>query len=199
MGGSMSSVIISGDTSGSITLAAPAVAGTNTITLPANTGTVITTASSAVVTQAMLGTNVVGVGPTFSAYKASTTSLTTSTQTKATFTTEAFDTNSNYDTTNSRFTPTVAGYYLINTGADIYGAAMTQAGIAIYKNGAIYHRQDNQTVNTDYQCNLSGIIYCNGSTDYIEIYVNAAGTSLNLYGNNTTQWTWFSGSLLRAA
>jgi hypothetical protein len=41
----MSSVVISGDTSGSITLAAPAVAGTNTLTLPANTGTVITTAS----------------------------------------------------------------------------------------------------------------------------------------------------------
>jgi len=35
----MSSVKISGDTSGVITLAAPAVAGTNTITLPASTGT----------------------------------------------------------------------------------------------------------------------------------------------------------------
>ena len=39
----MSSVIITGDTSGAITLAAPAVAGTNTITLPASTGTVATT------------------------------------------------------------------------------------------------------------------------------------------------------------
>lgn len=35
----MSSVIISGDTSGSITLQAPSVAGTNTLTLPAGTGT----------------------------------------------------------------------------------------------------------------------------------------------------------------
>ena len=42
----MSSVIISGDTSGSVTLAVPAVAGTNTITLPAVTGTLITTAST---------------------------------------------------------------------------------------------------------------------------------------------------------
>jgi hypothetical protein len=41
----MSSVVISGDTSGAITLAAPAVAGTNTITLPASTGIVITTGS----------------------------------------------------------------------------------------------------------------------------------------------------------
>jgi hypothetical protein len=42
----MSSVVISGDTSGSITLQAPAVAGSNTLTLPASTGTIITTASS---------------------------------------------------------------------------------------------------------------------------------------------------------
>jgi len=42
----MSSIVIAGDTSGSITLAAPAVAGTNTLTLPANTGTIITTASN---------------------------------------------------------------------------------------------------------------------------------------------------------
>ena len=34
----MSSIVISGDTSGSITVAAPAVAGTNTITMPALTG-----------------------------------------------------------------------------------------------------------------------------------------------------------------
>ena len=37
----MSSVVISGDTSGAITLSAPAVAGTNTITLPALTGNAV--------------------------------------------------------------------------------------------------------------------------------------------------------------
>ena len=34
----MSSVIISGDTSGTVTVTVPAVAGTNTITMPALTG-----------------------------------------------------------------------------------------------------------------------------------------------------------------
>jgi predicted secreted protein len=34
MGNSMSSIVISGDTSGTITLAAPAVAGTQAVTLP---------------------------------------------------------------------------------------------------------------------------------------------------------------------
>jgi hypothetical protein len=47
----MSSVVISGDTSGAITLAAPAVAGTNTITLPALTGTVALTSQTGKVLQ----------------------------------------------------------------------------------------------------------------------------------------------------
>jgi len=38
----MSSVVIAGDTSGTVTLAAPAVSGTTTLTLPATTGTVVT-------------------------------------------------------------------------------------------------------------------------------------------------------------
>lgn len=38
----MSSIVIAGDTSGSVTLQAPAVAGTTTLTLPATTGTLAT-------------------------------------------------------------------------------------------------------------------------------------------------------------
>ena len=47
----MSSVVLSGDTSGAITLSAPSVAGTNTITLPALTGTVLTTKTAGTVLQ----------------------------------------------------------------------------------------------------------------------------------------------------
>ena len=42
----MSSLMLAGDTSGTLTLTVPATAGTNTITLPASTGTAITTAST---------------------------------------------------------------------------------------------------------------------------------------------------------
>jgi len=42
----LSSLVISGDTSGTITLQAPSVAGSNTLTLPAATGTVLTSASN---------------------------------------------------------------------------------------------------------------------------------------------------------
>jgi hypothetical protein len=46
----MSSVVISGDTSGSVTLQAPAVSGTTVLTLPATSGTVLTTASGTAAT-----------------------------------------------------------------------------------------------------------------------------------------------------
>lgn len=41
----MAGIILTGDTSGTITVNAPAVAGTNTLTLPAETGSVITSTS----------------------------------------------------------------------------------------------------------------------------------------------------------
>lgn len=41
----MASVVIAGDTSGQVTLAAPAVAGTTTLTLPATTGTMLNDAT----------------------------------------------------------------------------------------------------------------------------------------------------------
>ena len=46
MGNSMSGFVLGGDTSGAITLIAAAVAGTNTITLPAESGTVLTSATN---------------------------------------------------------------------------------------------------------------------------------------------------------
>jgi hypothetical protein len=52
----MSSVVISGDTSGAITLAAPAVSGTNTLTLPAVTGNILTDKSVGVVLQVVNAT-----------------------------------------------------------------------------------------------------------------------------------------------
>jgi hypothetical protein len=42
----MASLILSGSTSGSVTLSSPAVSGTTTLTLPATTGTVLTSASN---------------------------------------------------------------------------------------------------------------------------------------------------------
>lgn len=61
----MSSIIISGDTSGSITIAAPAVAGTTTITLPAATGNLLaSTAVSSSTTNTVTNKIAINIGGT---------------------------------------------------------------------------------------------------------------------------------------
>ena len=89
-------VKLNGATSGGVTLDVPAVAGTNTLTLPARTGNVITSADSATVTQAMLASNVAGNGPAFSARGSGNQSLSANRATKITLGVEDFDTNNNF-------------------------------------------------------------------------------------------------------
>lgn len=60
----MSSVVIAGNTSGSITLQAPAVSGSTVLTLPAQTGTVMVN------------------GPAFSAYSSAAQNVTSNSLTK---------------------------------------------------------------------------------------------------------------------
>ena len=47
----MASIVVSGDTSGTVTLSAPSVAGTTTLTLPTTSGTVLTDASTILTSQ----------------------------------------------------------------------------------------------------------------------------------------------------
>ena len=47
----MASIKLTGDTSGEITISAPAVAGTNTISLPAETGNLLTNSTSGTILQ----------------------------------------------------------------------------------------------------------------------------------------------------
>jgi hypothetical protein len=185
----MANVVISGDTSGAITLAAPAVAGTNTINLPANTGTVITTASSGGVSQAMLATGVAGTGPAFSAYKSAAQTLSSATFTKITFNLEEYDTNNNF--ASDRFTPTVAGYYQVN--AAVNNGTGVQTVASIYKNGSESKAGTNSSAFTAV---ASAIIYMNGSTDYIELYgYFAVGTATG----SGTNAPFFQACLVRTA
>ena len=193
----MANLVLSGDTSGTVTLSAPAVAGTTTLTLPTTSGTVLTTASTAVVTQAMLATNVAGNGPAFSAYGSSATTITNATWTKITFDLEIFDTNSNF--ASSRFTPTVAGYYQVNTSWQS-GFVTSLAGVAFYKSGSPWQYGNFVSgTSVGVQAGAGALIYCNGSTDYIEIYAyQATGSSQNTTTSSSAT-TWFSGAMVRSA
>lgn len=142
-----------------------------------------------------------GNSPAFSAYGSALQSLANATYTKIAYNTEEFDTNSNYDTTLYRFTPTVAGYYHVNATCS-FGASAT-AGVrgivSIYKNGSTF-KLTSANLNSVSQTNImnSALIYFNGSTDYIETFCyQDSGGALNCGSANTT--VTFSASLARAA
>lgn len=174
----MSSLTILGDTSGSVVLQAPAVAGSTTLTLPAASGTV------------MVSGNI----PTFYAYLNSTQAVTGGVWTKVQLNAELFDTANAFNTSTNRFTPLVAGYYQIN--AQPGGIDTTYSGgnaSAIYKNGVYYSSA--YIANTGIPA-ISNLVYLNGSTDYVELYVYL-GTSQNLTASAGSNY--LSGFLARAA
>jgi hypothetical protein len=152
------------------------------------------TLPDASVAQAKLAANVVGNGPALRAYGGTTTSLPNNTVTKVNLTSEEFDTNNNF--ASSRFTPTVAGYYYISGAVHVSnGAALLNA--RLYKNGSNY--ASGQAVNdTTVASTVAALIYLNGTTDYVELYVyhNAGGTRT---ASDDSFLTYMDGCLVRAA
>jgi hypothetical protein len=152
------------------------------------------------VAQVDLATGVAGTGPVFLAYQsAAQTGIPNTTFTKITFDTEIFDTNNNF--ASSRFTPTVAGYYQLNASTVVATLTTSQGlTIALFKNGGQYATGCTANANSALypQTIVSSIIYCNGTTDYIEAYVygNFGGAFSTVQGIPNT---YFSGALVRAA
>lgn len=144
-----------------------------------------------------------GVAPAFSAYNsASQTALTNATFTKIQFQTEEYDTNNNFDNaTNYRFTPTVAGYYQINSRVGLSPDLLAGGSItAIYKNGSEFKRGNiNATVGGLGAASVvSAQIYMNGSTDYVEIY-GYQNCGANSAVNTGQPNTYFQACLVRGA
>jgi hypothetical protein len=191
----MASIKLQGDTSGELTISAPAVAGTNTLTLPASTGTVLTSISPSSDLPSSIN------GPSFKAVMSAVTAISNAGATKLVLNTEEWDTNSNYDSaTNYRFTPTVAGYYLITGSMFMSAATTSRVGVAIYKNGSEHAWNFMSGVTSSGGANtlVSTIVYANGSTDYFELY-GAQDASSSVNASNNSVLTWFSGALVRSA
>jgi len=176
----MSSVVISGDTSGAITLSAPAVSGTNTATLPAATGTVM----------------VSGNMPAFSVYATSgAQTVSQNTETVVQYPNKNFDTASAFNTSTYLFTAPVAGYYQFNVSISWTGlVAANESYMYIQKNST-------GTTNILYDVApaayylLSGSVLLQasvGDTFRVIVYQNNGSKAL---GGGTT----FSGSLVRAS
>ena len=78
---------------------------------------------------------------------------------------------------------------------------ISNGNIAIYKNGSAYKRGSflNASATSGEQATIvSSLVYCNGSTDYVEIYGNVNGTTPLFYGSDTLS-TYFNGSMVRGA
>jgi hypothetical protein len=154
--------------------------------------------------QAGLATNVVGNGPAFSAYSTATQNPTSGTATKVVFGAELFDTNSNF--ASSTFTPTVAGYYQFSASVSMSADTNMSAGhLFFYKNGAggnwPSYENTSQTGGGYQGTNCAALIYCNGTTDYVEVYARVTGTGTLCYffSSNSSHTTTFQGVLVRAA
>ena len=137
-----------------------------------------------------------GVAPAFSAYQSSAQTLSSGATTKIQFQTEEWDTNSNFDNvTNYRFTPTVAGYYQVNTAINA-SFSTGEVALFVYKNGSAYKILNDTQTNALYTISGTTLVYLNGSTDYIEIYLY---TNNGVTTSTSSTRTWFQSCLVRGA
>jgi hypothetical protein len=189
----MSKIALSGNASGTgtFTIASPNSNTDRTLTLPDNSGTVITT-----------GSTFAGTGPAFSASRTATQSVASNTVTKVQLVDEQFDTNNAFDNvTNYRFTPAVAGYYQFSHSvrgiAD--GGTLQAVNSQLFKNGSellgsfVTGSFVFQTTVTEANSTGSLLVYLNGSTDYVELYGKVIGTSTSFLS------AYLTGALVRAA
>jgi hypothetical protein len=124
--------------------------------------------------------------PAFMANLASGQSISNGTATKVNMSTEIFDTDSKYDNSSYKFTPTVAGKYFVYAQIMLtaYGADGTPAGLQIRKNGSTIHEsyeRSAQNNNFDFYIHISATVVLDDD-DYIEIFAyQDSGSSKTIY------------------
>ena len=156
-----------------ITLQTPSAGSVNTDQLAATAVTTAKIADDAVTKDKVSNL----MYPAFEAYLSSDQSISDATNAKVQFDTEVLDTDNCYDnSTNNRFTPTVAGKYFIYTNIRCSSSSSSQLRNIfnhIYKNGSSYKATKFDPKDDQFnQINIpnSAIIDMNGSSDYIEIF-----------------------------
>ena len=146
--------------------------------------------------------NVVTDAPAFSVYKDNGDQTTSDgVFTKITFNSTAeWDLTSDYDATNHRFQPSVAGYYQINGSYSTETLSLpARQIISLFKNGSEY-RRGNDIIANGYAGVISILVYMNGTTDYVELYAwqNASSGGGIRGDSDGEKYTYFQGYLARA-
>ena len=124
--------------------------------------------------------------PCFAAYQSTSENVSSAVTTKVSFQTEEFDLTSDYDTSTSKFTPSVEGYYQFNARVQVNSTNDIVVSY-LYKNGAS-EKKGTQTRDADSKSArgsiLSQLVYANGTTDYFEIYIyHNGGTTVTIAAN----------------
>jgi len=123
------------------------------------------------------------VKPMFSAYLASAQTVSSNVNTLITINTEEFDTTNAFNTATYKFQPTKAGFYQVSlqtvgtgtTNIQLHACYIYKNGVAELFGSSIYTSVSTFVHSTSV---TTGIVYLNGSTDYIQAYgvVLGAGT-----------------------
>ena len=133
--------------------------------------------------------------PAFSAYVNNNFSTSSNVFTKVQCNLEEWDTGNCFDsTTNYRFTPNVAGYYQFSGGV-VFISTTTRLIVTLFKNGSEIKKLFD-SASTWQQGYGSAMIYCNGTTDYVELYCRSANANTVVAGNVES---YFQGFLARSA
>ena len=157
------------------------ISGSTTLTIGDSNTSTIALKSGATLTNFPTNT------PAFFAYLSANQSISGSTTTKIQIDTEVFDTDNTYDnSTNYRFTPAVAGKYLI------FGQVMmesmpdqTEIITYIYKNDANYAFSRMKCSGTGTNSNMIQILDTANTTDYYDIRMYQTSSSKDAQGSNT--------------
>jgi hypothetical protein len=139
--------------------------------------------------------------PAFMVGLTSAQAISPSTYTKVAFDSVVFDTAGDWDATNKRFTPSVAGFYQVNTSININytGQDNAQAIVVIYKNGSEYAWDTAVAgLGNRVSSSLSTVVEMNGTTDYVEVFVFSTASAGNSLQAQTSRCQ-FSGAMVRPA
>lgn len=169
---------------GKFTITTPNSNNNRTMTLPDTDGTILTTQSPVVLPRGI---------PLFSAFQSVQQAFGASSIAKVNLQSEEVDTNSWFDTSLSRYTPQIAGYYQFHGSFQVLSTATT-VYVTLYKNGVIAKQGLNVATNVG-GGQVSAIIYLNGSTDYVEMW---ASTGIAQNSLNLSYATYLQGYLVRA-
>ena len=123
--------------------------------------------------------------PAFFAFANANQVIATATYTKVEIDTEVVDTDSKFDTSNYRFTPGTAGYYIVGGFVRFdSNSTSNDTRLRISKNGSVYYQIVKRMENV-FSLSINQVVYLDAD-DYVELdCYHSRGSNMSINGNST--------------